>query len=229
MAATIDMRGGAMEKFQLGVLLVHGIGTQRPRDTLVRWGDALLNVIGRATKEGPGQTTPIVGHADAGDRSGENPAEVAVTIRCDGRARRNGCSAKAGGRTAFRRLPIRSWYRGASARCPGRSRCISRNATGRRSPTASRTRKLWAGAKAVLKLLVAMALAPLFIALLALVLVLGLLPIPQLRSLILSAQTTLIGTVGDSLAFVESPIRAALIRDRFSRDSRDLKAAASAP
>src|ERR1041384_6407854 len=38
-----------MEKFQLGVLLVHGIGTQPPRDTLVRWGDALLNVIRRAT------------------------------------------------------------------------------------------------------------------------------------------------------------------------------------
>ena len=68
-----------------------------------------------------------------------------------------------------------------------------------------------------------MALAPLFIALLALVLILGLLPIPQLRSLILSAQTTLIGTVGDSLAFVESPIRAALIRNRILEGLERLK------
>jgi hypothetical protein len=37
-----------------------------------------------------------------------------------------------------------------------------------------------------------------------LALVLGLLPIPQLRSLILTTQTMLIATVGGSLAFVES-------------------------
>jgi hypothetical protein len=47
-----------------------------------------------------------------------------------------------------------------------------------------------------------------------LALVLGLLPIPQLRTLILAAQRTLAATVGDSLAFVESPVRAALIRTR---------------
>src|SRR5262245_57394283 len=45
-----ERKAQIMEKFQLGVLLVHGIGTQPPRDTLVRWGDALINVIGRATK-----------------------------------------------------------------------------------------------------------------------------------------------------------------------------------
>src|SRR5439155_25480403 len=58
-----------MKEFRLGVLFVHGIGTQPPRDTLVRWGDVLLKVIGRATEEGPGRITPIVGRADAGDRS----------------------------------------------------------------------------------------------------------------------------------------------------------------
>ena len=57
----------------------------------------------------------------------------------------------------------------------------------------------------------------------------GPVPIPELRSLILATQTTLIGTIGDSLAFVESPLRAALIRGRILEGSRDLKAAASAP
>ena len=84
-----------MEKFQLGVLLVHGIGTQPPRDTLVRWGDALLNVIRRATKTQAledraieNQVVLTVGQASAGDRSGENPAEVAVTIRYGGQTER---------------------------------------------------------------------------------------------------------------------------------------------
>ena len=84
-----------MDKFQLGVLLVHGIGTQPPRDTLVRWGDALLNVIRRATKTQAledraieNQVVLTVGPASAGDRSGENPAEVAVTIRYGGQTER---------------------------------------------------------------------------------------------------------------------------------------------
>ena len=79
-------------------------------------------------------------------------------------------------------------------------------------------------AKAVIQLLVAMALAPVFIALLAVTLLLGLLPIPQLRSLILSAQSTLTGTVGDSLAFVESPLRAALVRTRILEGLERLQA-----
>src|SRR5207244_8088597 len=82
------------------------------------------------------------------------------------------------------------------------------------NPRASKITWLWAGTKAIVQLLGAMALAPVFMILLALTLVLGLLPIPQLRSFILTTQTLLIGSVGDSLAFVESPLRAALIRGR---------------
>ncbi|HMJ23994.1 MAG TPA: hypothetical protein VK513_18905, partial [Terriglobales bacterium] len=61
---------------------------------------------------------------------------------------------------------------------------------------------------------VALAFAPLFVILLALALILGLLPIPQLRTFILAAQGNLVSTVGDCFAFVESPVRAALIRTR---------------
>lgn len=40
---TIQKGGTTQEapNFQLGVLLVHGIGTQRSGETLVRWGDVL--------------------------------------------------------------------------------------------------------------------------------------------------------------------------------------------
>jgi hypothetical protein len=44
-----DASAGARE-FQLGVLLVHGIGTPRAGDTLVHWGDVLLKTIARATR-----------------------------------------------------------------------------------------------------------------------------------------------------------------------------------
>src|SRR5262245_42495558 len=76
-------RGCAMKEFRLGVLFVHGIGTQPPRDTLVRWGDVLLKVISHATQKKPGRIIPIIGQADAGDRSGDSPAEVVVAFRND--------------------------------------------------------------------------------------------------------------------------------------------------
>lgn len=65
-----------------------------------------------------------------------------------------------------------------------------------------------------LVLTAAMALTPIFLLLLVLMSVAGLLPIPQLRNMLLRAQGVLVQNVGDSLAFVESPIRAALIRTR---------------
>src|SRR5262249_36436100 len=65
---------------------------------------------------------------------------------------------------------------------------------------------------------------PLVIVGLALLLVLGLLPIPQLRSWIVAAQSALTATIGDSLAFVESPLRAGLIRTRTRESLVDLKA-----
>ena len=51
-------------KFELGVLLVHGIGAQRSGDTLVRWGDVLLKAIRRATRNKVVVTVERAGHAD---------------------------------------------------------------------------------------------------------------------------------------------------------------------
>jgi hypothetical protein len=209
----------AMKDFRLGVLLVHGIGTQPPRDTLVRWGDVLLKLIDRATMK-PDRI--IVGRASPGDRSGEKPAEVEVDFRI--------------GDQKERWLVAEGWW----ADCfpaPTYSELVSWSVRAvpwsialhvaqrywQAAEQASRGAKLKAGTKAVIQLIVAMALAPVFVTLLAVALLLGLLPIPQLRSLILSAQSALIGTVGDSLAFVESPVRAALIRSRILDALEQLK------
>jgi hypothetical protein len=213
-----------MKEFRLGVLFVHGIGTQPPRDTLVRWGDVLLKVIGRATGQQPGRTIPIIGRAEAGDRYGDKPAEVAVKFRCNDRDQ----SEKwllAEGRWADS-FPAPSYAELVSwsfRAVPWAIALHVAQSYWQTNPEASKGAWLWADAKAIGKLLGAMALTPVFVILLASTLVLGLLPIPQLRSLILSTQTVLIGTIGDSLAFVESPLRAALIRGRILEGLERLK------
>jgi hypothetical protein len=211
-----------MKDYKLGVLFVHGIGTQSARETLVRWGDVLLNVIARAAAT-PGKVIPIVGRASGGDRSGDNPAEVLVDIHY--------------GDQSEKWLLAEGWWAG-SFPAPTYSELVSwcvraapwsialhiAQRYWQTDPGASGRAKLIAYTTAIFKLIAAMALAPVFIALLALALLLGLLPIPHLRSLIISTQTTLIGTVGESLAFVESPLRAAFIRSRIVDALERLKA-----
>jgi hypothetical protein len=160
-AAAIDVRRRPMKEFRLGVLFVHGIGAQPPRDTLVRWGDVLLKVIGRATEEEPGRTIPIVGQADAGDRSGDKPAEVAVEFRRNDRD----------GREKW--LLAEGWW-ADSFPAPNYSELVSWSFRAvpwafalhiaqrfwQTNPKASKGAWRWAGAKAVAKLLGAMAITP---------------------------------------------------------------------
>jgi hypothetical protein len=204
-----------MKEFRLGILFVHGIGAQPPRDTLVRWGDVLLKVIGRTMAKEPGRTIPIVGRAEPGDRSGGNPAEVAVEFRCNNRDQNEKWLLTEGWWADSFPAPTYSELVSWSFRAAPWSIALHiAQRFWQTNPQASKGAWRWAAAKAIGKLLFAMALTPVFLVLLASTLVLGLLPIPQLRSLILATQTMLVGTVGDSLAFVESPLRAALIRGR---------------
>ena len=167
-----------MKEFRLGVLFVHGIGTQPPRDTLVRWGDVLLKVIARATEEEPGRTIPIVCQADPGDRSGDKPAEVAVEFRCNGRDQREKwVLAEAWWADSFP-APTYSELVSWSFRAVPWS--IALHIAQRYWQTnlkASKGARLWASAKAVAQLFVAMVVSPVLMILPVLTLVLGLLPI----------------------------------------------------
>ncbi len=208
--------------FQLGVLLVHGIGTPPSGDTLVRWGDTLLKTIGLATR---GRVVVAVERADPGPgpERGDGHAEMVVELRA--------------GDDPERWLVSEGWW-AKSFPAPSYGELVSWSMRAlpwfvaihiaRRYWQASRGRgsaKVIALAGALGKLVIAFALTPLFLVLLALVLVLALLPISQLRTLILSAQSALTATVGDSLAFVESPVRAALIRTRILDGLRRLQSA----
>jgi hypothetical protein len=190
-------------EFQLGVLLVHGIGTPRSGDTLVRWGDVLLKTIERATRKG---VVATVQRAGPGDGPANGGFQAAVLFRADDRTERW--------------LLSECWWADAFP-APSYRELVSWSV--RALPWSIATHiaeRYWqrpgmvAGARAYGQLAVALALSPILVALLGLALLLGLLPIPQIRTAILAVQSTLTATVGDSFAFVESPVRAALVRTR---------------
>jgi hypothetical protein len=76
----------AVKEYRLGVLLVHGIGTQPSGETLVRWGDVLLKTIDHATRH---RVAVTAGPARR-DRQGgfEDRAESVVRLRAGDREER---------------------------------------------------------------------------------------------------------------------------------------------
>jgi len=205
--------------FRLGILFVHGLGSQPLGDTLVRWGDALFSVIKRATNGG---VTARVESAGLGDGSPDHPTEAVVRLNAGDHTERwlvaEGWWAESFRAPSYRELV--SW----SVRALPWS--LSLHVAQRYWQSAahgSRGAKGIALAKAVGTLFVALAFSPFFVLLLAITLLLGLIPISRVRSVILSAQSTLTATLGDSLAFVESPVRAALIRTRILRGLENLQ------
>ena len=217
--ALVDGVDASNKKFALGVLLVHGIGKQRSGETLVRWGDALLDVIHRGTMH---RVVPTIERASLGDAT-DGRAEAVIDLRF--------------GKQPERWLLAEGWW-AKSFLAPTYGELVSWSVRAlpwsigvhiaqRYRLAVSREAKRWTKVFALLtalgQLLVALALTPVFIALLAVALLLGVLPIPQLRAIILAAQSALTATVGDSLAFVESPMRAALIRTRILDELKRLK------
>jgi len=197
-------------KYRLGILMVHGIGTQARRGTLVAWGDVILSVIRRAAG---GSATPTVEQARGGNTLGDVPAKAVVTLGCSGGRKERWLLEESWWAETFpppTYPELVSW----SLRALPWSVCL--HIAQRYWQTASKDAGTnWAAAGiALAQFAVAFVVAPFFLILLAAVLLLGLLPIPQLRSFALNVQSALTATIGDSLAFVESPIRAALIRTR---------------
>ena len=221
-------------KFELGILLVHGIGTQRSGDVLAYWGDVLLKTIERATDQPPSgehdritatssimadrsggailsRVVPAVERAGPGDLQwegtprGNNPAPRGRSHRALATPRR-----LVGGRVS------RSQLRRACVMERESIAMVSRHPH-RGALLAVLLRRLGRGEDGCLcegrcRTSLRASAGPVLVGLFVLVLILGLLPIPQVRTFILAVQSTLTGTVGDSFVFVESPIRSALMR-----------------
>jgi hypothetical protein len=202
--------------FRLGVLFVHGIGTQPWGEMLVRWGDALIQTITRATQR---KVSIVIERA--GPREGDDTAAEARLAIDHGKQHerwllREGWWAASFPPPTYRELV--SWGLRALpwAVALHVARRYWREATG--GPRA----KAVATVRAAGTMLLTLPLTPLVLALLALTLLLGLLP--PLRDWALALQSMLTSTMGDTLAFVESPVRAALIRTRIAEQLAALKA-----
>lgn len=198
-------------KHTLGVLLVHGIGSQSAGETLIHWGDALRETIAAATRDDAVITVQraAIEASDSGDARPEATVTVQTGVHEESWLLVEGWWADAFPPPSYRELV--SWslralpwaltmffverYREARERT-GASRLISVTLT-------------------LLLLCLSLLVSPFLVAVLGSMLLLGALPIPRLRAAILAVQSSLTATIGDSLAFVESPMRAALIRSRF--------------
>jgi len=204
--------------FDLGVLLVHGIGTQPRGETLTRWSDALLNTIRRATQKSV-RIRVETGTLTDDDADDQRPhLEVCLTKESSERW----MIAEAWWAESFRAATYQEFVSWMIRAIPW-SLALHIAQGYWHGSSDSRKNRVSAAMKAAALLLGAFALAPVLVLLLLLTLILGMLPIPSLRKFMLNAQSALTATVGDSLAFVESPVRAGLIRTRILDGLDDLK------
>jgi hypothetical protein len=199
----------AIPKHQLGILFVHGIGTQPAGDTITRWGDSLVKAIAQATN---GSVVPTVERAGK-DLEGGDGERTEARLRLEHAAKAEHWLLSEGWWAESFLAPTYfeffSW--GVRALPWALTTHIAQRYWLAKS---GRTPKWYAVTLALLKLFLGLLFAPVVLLLLLLALVAGLLPIPALRGMLLSAQRLFTTTVGDSLVFVESPIRAGLIKTR---------------
>jgi hypothetical protein len=203
------------KEHRLGILFVHGIGSQLAREVLVSWGDSLVKTINLAAR---GKVVATVRQADPGVE-GARGAEAVVQLQsgetwliCEG-----------WWADAFPVPTYAELVRWSVAALPWSITLHVAQQYWERGREHGIASTVMAPLRATMKLLLALLLAPLSIGFLAVSLLLGWLPVPQVRSWILAAQGTLANTIGDSLVFVESPVRAALIRTRILGAIEQLK------
>ena len=196
-------------KHQLGILFVHGIGTQPAGDTITRWGDVLVKTITAASN---GTVIATVERAGKDLEGGDGErTEARVRLEHSGKADHwllsEGWWAESFLAPTY--FELVSWSLRALPWA-----LTSHIAQRYWMAKSGHTPKWFAATLALVKLFVGLLFAPVLVLALVVVAVVGLLPIPAIRSALLSAQRVFTATVGDSLVFVESPVRAALIKTR---------------
>ena len=196
-------------KHQLGILFVHGIGTQPAGDTITRWGDVLVKTITAATN---GTVVATVERAGKDLEGGDGErTEARLRLEHSGKAEHwllsEGWWAESFLAPTY--FELVSWSLRALPWA-----LTSHIAQRYWMAKSGHTPKWFAATLALLKLFLGLLFAPVLVLALVAVAVVGLLPIPAIRGALLSAQRVFTATVGDSLVFVESPVRAALIKTR---------------
>jgi hypothetical protein len=203
---------------RVGVLFVHGIGTQPRGSTLADWGGALTSWIDRWTAPPGSGARPAITVGDA-VLTGDTPAEPAhAIVALDG---------PAGDPDPRTILLAESWW--AETILPPTYRDLLRwslvvvpwtigsHFHARLQRT---TRSLLHASWHLLTLLAALLLMPLLLAALALVLLLALIPWAPVRAAAAAIQRALANTIGDSFVLLHNDIQRAAILTRVRRDLR---------
>ena len=191
----------------LGILLVHGIGEQGRGDTLVHWLDTIVATINRATRATVNAT---VEWADLARLDAEDESAPHAVVRITGADIDErwivveGWWAEAFIAPSFSQLVGWSFRAVPWALAMHAAQKLYQSAD---EPVRRRrlVRRISAGTQALLLLL----LAPFILLLLAVLALLGAIPSGTLRTAIGRFQRALAASAGDSLVFLESPVRAA--------------------
>jgi hypothetical protein len=198
----------------VGVLFVHGIGEQQRADTLVQFGEAIKSWLERWLVESSVNVT--ITYANLNESADETPAHARLSIT--------------GVQINSTWLLAESWW-AASFQAPRYSDlwrwslgivplAVADHFVRRFRLAQGRWRQL----VELLLAGVAIALLPFMMLVMMASLVIGILPIPRLRTALLRLQKVLLGTVGDSYTLLESSIRGAAMSSRVRHDLQWLHA-----
>ncbi|MEE8602972.1 hypothetical protein [Euzebya tangerina] len=229
-----EVEGATPPTTSVGVLLVHGIGEQQRGRTVTSWADALLAFLTEWLHTAAPDDQPVVvldAHLrdddDASRAVSYVDARVSIGDAVADVRFQEGWWARAFAPPSFAEVvhwstTVLPWV------LLTHLRTVYDRARGRvvRSAGASRlVLGLGQSVVALLVLLCGLLATPLLVALMGVVLVLGAVPIPWIRTIAVRVQAALAGSVGDSFVLLGSPTRAAAITASVRRSLHQLSAA----
>lgn len=212
-----DTAAPTRPEFELGVLVVHGIGDQKQGATLTTWVDALSNWLGHRHTGSP--LIPRVRRAVL--RPNDGPAHVELNVRDDDDNQTwlfaEGWWASTFDPPTFGELW--SWsFISVPATAAMHANAMVDSAV-RRLKSARGAQTIYEGLRLVVMVLFLIGLvmlSPLILALLTLLLLAGVvasaLPIDALRTAVAKAQLISIGTIGDTKRLIDSPTQSGAIK-----------------
>jgi len=205
----MEVVSGPVSAVRLGVLLVHGIGEQHRGDTLVHWLDSIVATVNSAQN----QVSARIDWADLGERSpasADTPAHALVRFQGVGIDETwmvaEAFWAQAFSAPSFAQLV--TWgFRGIPWAIAMHVAQQYQRWNNEEKTISRRLGRVWT----VTQLLAALAIAPFLVLAMALLLLIGLIPVDAIRQRIGAVQRSLAASTGDSLVFLESPVTAAAI------------------
>ena len=203
------------EPADVGVLFVHGMGEQPRADTLVQFGEALQKWLERWLPASDTRPTVRITHAELAETTERYPAHAYLHIKTDS-IESTWLLAESWWAESFRAPSYADLWRWSFQVVP---LAVAEHFVRRFRLAKGLHREtlewLLAG--------IAIAMLPLLTVVMITSLVIGVFPIPRLRTAILRLQKILVGSVGDSYALLESSIRDAAMSSCIQRDLRWLK------